>query len=255
MDFFNLFSAFTYGLSSSLSLCLASCLPFYMPILFGYGEDRGKGFRMSLGFAAGRFSGYFMLGAVAAYLGGAFIDFFNTTLPGVTNAMILLFGVLTIFWGSLVLAKAKLSFLGEGRCKSYLDRTKGVSSPFLASASLGFVSTVSPCVPVFTFLLLPFALGRVWETSLVTVAFGLGANMVFIVIGVAVGLGMENVRERFQKVKRPLEVFSAAVLMVLGVFYVLWAVGPWVFGWGNASHVLPSVYDFADFLKYVLGIR
>jgi hypothetical protein len=43
MDLLSLSSAFMYGLSSSLTLCLASCLPFYMPVLMGFGEDPKKG--------------------------------------------------------------------------------------------------------------------------------------------------------------------------------------------------------------------
>ena len=53
-----------YGLSSSLTLCLASCLPVYLPILAGYGHDESKGIRLSIGFAVGRFAGYFFLGII-----------------------------------------------------------------------------------------------------------------------------------------------------------------------------------------------
>ncbi|MFH0863083.1 MAG: sulfite exporter TauE/SafE family protein [Candidatus Altiarchaeota archaeon] len=254
MDLLTLFSAFAYGLSSSLSLCLASCLPFYMPILFGYGQDRRGGIVLSLGFAAGRFAGYLSLGAVAAWMGAEFIGFFSGTFPAVSSWIVFVFGILTVFYGILILAKAKVGFLSEGRCRTYIDKAGGAGNPILGTLALGFVSTITPCVPVFTFLLLPFALGKIWETAMVTVAFGLGANMAFVAIGFAIGLGMENVKERFNSAKRPLEVFSAAALMVFGTFYALWASGPLLFGWSNASYTLPSVYDFTDFLGYLLRI-
>ena len=78
VDLFNLVSAFIYGLSSSLTLCLATCLPVYLPILFGYGKDAKTGLKLSLGFGAGRFAGYFILGGVAAVLGSAFIPNFDS---------------------------------------------------------------------------------------------------------------------------------------------------------------------------------
>jgi cytochrome c biogenesis protein CcdA len=254
MELPNLLAAFAYGLSSSLSLCLASCLPFYMPILLGYGEDRRKGLVLSLGFAAGRFAGYFTLGSAAALMGGAFIGFFSNDFPRISTLVIFLFGLLTVFYGFLVLARAQTSFLGERRCRIFLDKAKPVERPLLGTAILGFVSTITPCVPVFTFLLLPFALGKVWETALVTVAFGLGANAAFVAIGVAVGFGVENVRERFNALRRPLETAGAAVLVVFGLFYMAWALGPSVFNWGNPSYSLPTIYDFAAFVREMTGL-
>jgi len=108
-------------------------------------------------------------------------------------------------------------------------------------------------VPVFTFLLLPFALGKTIETSVVTVAFGLGANAAFIVLAALVGLGMENVDERFNEARRPLETLSAAALLAFGMFYMAWALGPTLFGWGNPSHQLPTIYEFIDFIRYLMG--
>jgi sulfite exporter TauE/SafE len=224
-----------------------------MPILFGYGTDPKKGFVLSLGFALGRFAGYFLLGMVAAMLGATFIDFFNNTYPAVSSTVILVFGLITIFYGTVILAKAEIGVFGEKRCRSYLKRTQKLESPILGTIALGFVSTITPCVPVFTFLLLPFALGKVVDTAFLTVAFGLGANMAFIAIGVAMGFGVKNVRERFTVAKRPLEVLSAAILVLFGLFYVIWALGPQVFGWANSNYTLPTVYDFIAFVKYVLG--
>jgi cytochrome c biogenesis protein CcdA len=254
MDILTLVSAFTYGLSSSLSLCLASCLPFYMPILFGFGDNPRRGLTLSLGFAAGRFAGYLMLGAVAATLGAAFIGFFSNTYPAISSWVIFAFGLATIFYGVLILARAEAKVLGEKRCRTFLGRAERMGNPLFGTIMLGFVSTITPCVPVFTFLLLPFALGKVWETAIVTVAFGLGANMAFIVIGLAVGFGVKNVRERFQAAKKPLEDLSAATLIVFGLFYLAWAAGPMLFGWSNANYALPTLYDFADFVKYMLGM-
>ncbi|MBU0761889.1 MAG: sulfite exporter TauE/SafE family protein [Candidatus Altiarchaeota archaeon] len=253
MDALTLYSAFVYGLTSSLSLCLASCLPFYMPVLLGFGKGTRNGLMLSLGFVVGRFLGYFSLGAVAAFLGGAFISFFSGVFPQFSAAVVFVFGAVSVFYGSIVLAKAQLKVLGGKRCKTYFISARKYGNPIVGTFFLGFVSTITPCVPVFTFLLLPFALGKVFETSFVTIAFGLGANMVFIFMGVAVGFGLEGVQDRFNNVRRPLEVISALVLIVFGIFYSLWALGPYVFGWGNTNYVLPSLYDFVDFLNYLIS--
>ncbi len=254
MDYLNIYAAFAYGLSSSLSMCLASCLPFYLPVLLGFGQDGRRGLVLSLGFAAGRFAGYFLMGGIAASLGGAFIGFFNETFPLASTWVMLGFGLLTMFYGTLILAGSKPRLFGERACMSYLSSTRRLNNPVAATAALGFVSTITPCVPVFTFLLLPFALGKVVETALITVAFGLGANAAFILIGVAAGFGVKNVRERFAALRRPLEAVSAATLMVFGLFYVLWASGPTLFGWSNASYTLPTVYDFLAFVTYVASV-
>ncbi len=245
--------AFTYGLSTSTTLCFASCLPVYLPILVGYGDSVRKGFRLSLGFAVGRFIGYFILGVAAALMGAAFIDFFQYTFPGISATVLLAFGLLTVLYGVLMLSKSGFTFLGRGRCKMYVDRVGGYGSPLLGAGLLGFVSTITPCVPVFTFLLLPFAMGKVLETAVITVFFGLGANVVFILLGVAAAFGVENISERFEVVKRKLEVFSGFALIVFGLFYVLWSLGPSL-GWGNQYYALPSVYDFIAFLKHLLQI-
>jgi len=246
--------AFVYGLSSSLSLCLASCLPVYLPILAGYGDDVRKGVRLSIGFAVGRYVGYFILGIVAALMGAAFLDFFENRYPKVSAAIVLLFGFLTIIMGLLMLSKAKFGFFGQRKCKTYFDKVGRFASPLVGAAVLGFISTITPCVPVFTFLLLPFALGNIWDTTVITVAFGLGANVAFIAIAVAMSLGIKNVNQRFQNVKRKIEVVSAATLIVFGLFYIVWSLGPAAFGWGNQNYVLPSFFDFVDFLRYFSGL-
>ncbi len=249
VSFSDLFFAFTYGLSSSLTLCLASCLPVYLPILFGYGDDAKKGFKLSLGFAIGRFLGYITLGMIAAALGAAFFHFFNNIFPKVSTWLIFIFGILTIFYGTLILAKAEFKMFHKKSCKSYLKNTNKANNPFFAAGFLGYISTITPCVPVFTFLLLPFALGKIFDTTLLTVAFGLGANVVFIVIGVMVAVGMKNVQNNFHQWKRRLEVVSGVILIIFGFFYIIWVLGPLLFHWQYNNFVLPTAFDFIDFLK------
>ncbi|MFH1722791.1 MAG: sulfite exporter TauE/SafE family protein [Candidatus Altiarchaeota archaeon] len=242
-----------YGLSSSLTLCLASCLPVYLPILLGYGDNPKKGFTLSIGFAVGRFFGYFILGIIAALIGAAFLDFFESTFPSISTNIVLVFGLLTIVFGFFILSKTEISVFGNHRCKVYFHKVEKFNNPLIGAGFLGFVSTITPCVPVFTFLLLPFAMGKVWETSIITVFFGLGANVVFVVIGLAIALGMKNVKERFLGMKRGLEVASGVTLIIFGIFYVVWSLGPMVFGWGNQSFILPSYYDLIDLVQYLLS--
>jgi len=246
----DLIGAFTYGLSSSLTLCL----PVYLPILAGYGDDVKKGVRLSIGFALGRFSGYFTLGILAALMGGAFLGFFENTYPGISSKIVAVFGLTTVLMGVLMLSKTKIGFFGEKRCQTYMGKMERINNPFLGSGFLGFISTITPCVPVFTFLLLPFALGKVWETAFITIAFGFGANIVFIVIAVAMALGVKNVHERFQTAKKGMELTSALALIVFGTFYMIWAVGPALFGWANNNYALPTAFDFMDFVKYLFGV-
>ena len=163
-----------------------------------------------------------------------------------------MFGLLTIFYGTLILAKTRVKIIGKDSCKAYLNKTKKFNNPVAASGFLGLVSTITPCVPVFTFLLLPFALGKVWETALITVAFGLGANIVFIVIAVAAVLGVKDVERRFHGLKRKLEIASAVMLIAAGCFYVIWSLGPQLFGVSNRNYALPTILDFRDFVIYVL---
>ena len=66
-------------------------------------------------------------------------------------------------------------------------------------------------------------------------------------------LGVKNVNERFQAAKKSMELVSALALMVFGVFYLLWAAGPYMFGWANNNSALPTAFDFTDFVKYMLG--
>ncbi len=253
-DIITLFGAFMYGLTSSVSMCLASCLPVYLPILAGYGDDVKKGVKLSLGFALGRYAGYFLLGTVAALMGAAFLDFFENQYPNVSGYVVLLFGALTVVLGVLMLSKAKISFFGRKTCRTYFGKVEKFANPMVGAMALGFISTITPCVPVFTFLLLPFAIGKVWETAFVTIAFGLGANVVFIAIAVAMALGVKGINTWFQSVKRKIEVFSAFTLIAFGAFYILWALGPQLFGWGNKHYVLPTAFDFIDLLRYLIGV-
>ncbi|MBS1266299.1 MAG: hypothetical protein MAG795_00266 [Candidatus Woesearchaeota archaeon] len=247
-------TAFMYGLTSSVTLCLVACLPVYLPILFGYGDDAKKGAKLALGFAVGRFIGYFTLGTVAALMGAAFLYFFQNTFPKISTWLVFIFGFLTIFYGIMVLAKAKLKFFNHKSCKNMLSKSKRFDNPFVGSGILGFASTITPCVPVFTFLLLPFALGKVFKTSVITIAFGLGANVVFLAIGILVSFGMKNINQRFHNVKRKLEIFSGITLIVFGMFYILWSTGPILFGWEYQNYVLPTAIDFVDFFKGLLRL-
>jgi sulfite exporter TauE/SafE len=208
---------------------------------------------LSLGFAAGRFLGYFTLGIIAALMGGAFLGFFENTYPSISSWIVAIFGLSTILMGVFMLSKTKIGFFGEKRCQTYMGRMQKFNNPLVGSGFLGFISTITPCVPVFTFLLLPFALGRVWETAAITVAFGFGANIVFIVIAVAMSLGVKNINEMFQEAKKGMEVVSALALIVFGTFYMLWAGGPVLFGWANNNYALPTAFDFMDFVKYLVG--
>lgn len=244
-------SAFMYGLSHSLGACLYSCLPVYMPIIVGYGDSPEKGFKLSLGFAAGRFTGYFLLGIAAAFLGAAFIDFFSTVFPRIGTAVLALFGLVTLFYGAIVLSRTGLPALSGRHCSALRERTQGYDNPYLAAYLLGLTSTVTPCVPIFTFLLLPFALGRVWETIPVTIAFGLGANVPFVVIGVALAMGVQNVKQRFDDWRPRLELFSGLMLLVFGAIYLLWALGPTLLGWQVTSFTIPDVRDIAALATYV----
>ena len=245
----NLVSAFNFGLISSMTACLAACLPVFLPILFGYADDTKKGVKLSLGFALGRFIGYFTLGIAAAIMGGAFIKFFDDSFPLISTWMIFIFGILTIFYGTLILAKTNLKFLHKKKCANYLKKTDKFNNPLIASTSLGFISTITPCVPVFTFLLLPFAVGKVFETSLMTIAFGLGANVIFVVIAIFTAMGVKQLKEKFTNIKRNLEVFSSVFMIVFGLFYMLWATGPLFFDWQYPNHLLPTFFDFVDFVK------
>ena len=238
-------SAFMYGLSHSLGACLYSCLPVYMPIIVGYGDSPEKGFKLSLGFAAGRFTGYFLLGIAAAFLGAAFIDFFSTTFPHIGTAVLALFGIVTLFYGTIVLSQTNLPALSGRYCSAFRERTQGYDNPYIAAYLLGLTSTVTPCVPIFTFLLLPFALGRVWETVPVTIAFGLGANIPFVFIGVALAFGMQNVKQRFDTWRPRLELFSGLMLIVFGAIYILWALGPTILGWQVTSFTIPDIRDIS----------
>ncbi|MDP6627658.1 MAG: sulfite exporter TauE/SafE family protein [Methanopyri archaeon] len=244
-------SAFMYGLSNSLGACLYSCLPVYMPIIVGYGDSPKKGFKLSLGFAAGRFTGYFLLGIAAAMLGAAFIDILSTTFPRISNVVLAILGFVTFLYGAIVLSRSGLPALSGHYCAAFRDRTRGIDNPYIAAYLLGLTSTVTPCVPIFTFLLLPFALGRVWETVPVTIAFGLGANIPFIVIGVGLALGVQNVKQRFDTWRPRLELFSGLMLLLFGAIYILWALGPVLFGWQVTSFALPDVRDIIALVTYV----
>ncbi|MDP7081544.1 MAG: sulfite exporter TauE/SafE family protein [Candidatus Undinarchaeales archaeon] len=243
--------AFMYGLSNALGACLYSCLPVYMPIIVSYGDSPEKGFKLSLGFAAGRFTGYFLLGIAAAMLGAAFIDILSTTFPRISNVVLAILGFVTFLYGAIVVSRTGLPAISGHYCAAFRDRTRGIDNPYLAAYLLGLTSTVTPCVPIFTFLLLPFALGRVWETVPVTLAFGLGANIPFIVIGVGLALGVQNVKQRFDTWRPRLELFSGLMLLLFGAIYVLWALGPILFGWQVTSFALPDVRDIIALVTYI----
>lgn len=244
----SLFYAFDFGLASSLSLCLATCLPAYLPILFGYGDDTRKGFLLAVGFAAGRFAGYFSLGVAAALLGALFSSFFQETFPKISALVIFVLGVVSVVYGVSIFFKANF-LVDSKKCSPHLKRLDLSAHPLAAAGTLGFATTITPCVPVFTFLLLPFAMGMVWETALVTVAFGLGANVVFIFIAVAVAFGLKQASARFKNLKRWLEIASAVALVVLGVLYALWAVGPLAFGLEYNNYVFPNVNELLNLVK------
>lgn len=239
-------SAFSFGLSHAFGACLYSCLPVYLPVLLGYGDDPRRGLGLSLGFAAGRFAGYLLLGAAAAWLGAGFIDLFESDFPRIGSWAVSLLGLVSVAQGALLLARTRPRLLGEGRCESLLARARPLDRPALSAATLGFVSTITPCVPVFTFLLLPFALGRVTETVPVTLAFGLGANLPFIAIGVGVALGVRSLPDRLAACRRRLEQASGAALVAFGLAYLV--LGGWY-----GVYAIPDIRAIAALLWPAAG--
>lgn len=199
---------FVAGIVTSLSPCILSMLPVMVGYVGGYSNtSRLKGFWMSLSFVVGLGVTFAILGILAASL--------NQIFGRIGNYWYLIMAVVAILMGLNLLGIIRISFPG---LKSMPVKGKGLLGSFLMGLFFGLVA--SPCAtPVLAVLLTYFASkGDMVFGGISLFFYGLGQGLPLLIAGTFTG-AIKNLNS-FKKYSQSITNFSAAILIVLGVYLI-----------------------------------
>lgn len=206
--------AFIAGVLSILSPCVLPILP----IVLGTMAERSRFAPLAL--AMGLAISFVSVGLFLATAGRE-LGLDADRLRMVAATLVVGFGVwllVPVFQTRLALAASPLSGWAD-RHLSTLN-TDGIGTPFVAGALLGVVW--SPCVgPTLGAASLLAAQGRdLWQVGLIMLAFGVGASLPLLLLGMVSRKTLQALRGRLVMAGRGLKIALGSALVVVGLLAI-----------------------------------
>ncbi len=222
-------SALIMGLAFGAGPCNITCLPYLGPVFLGQNNQGFKGsWKTILPFSLGRLTGYTLLGAVAGGLG------LSVTKLIEEGIALQLLGLATILAGLFLLFSGKLN--KNKACQSRhsnaaVEEQKPVlfknkpeparkKSGFYLSISLFSMGTgmaLNPCLPLLTILSVAATMADPADGAKLGIAFGLGAVVIpTLFFGLAIAWFSQQIKFNLNEWRKPLEMASAYMLILLG---------------------------------------
>ena len=198
---------FFYG----LTLCSFSCIPLIAPYIFGTQGSFSRGFDATAIFVISRVVAYTMLGALSGLFGSVALDSVDS------GWLLTIAGALIVVVGGMVIFKPKAA-----ACNKQAAQPKLVRHPWLHMMTLGFSTSLVPCMPL-TAVLFYAATTQSWVTgALLAMMFGLGTSASpLYYIGGAAGWLSEKIRNEIPRYNGLLRILSGVILSIFGVQLLL----------------------------------
>jgi len=219
-------AAFVAGLISFLSPCVMPLMPAYLSLISGITVDEmleGKGERRvrrqvllgCTGFVGGFSTVFVLLGASATAIGRV-LQTWRVELFGVEIGAVQVAGAVIILMGLHMTGLLPIQALYRDTRFHSRFRPKGYLGTYLVGAAFAF--GWSPCVGPILGGILTIAGGRetVYQGMLLLAVYSLGLGLPFFLAGWSVELLFESAN-RLKRHLRRIEIFSGALLIVLGV--------------------------------------
>ena len=199
----NLIAAFSFGILSSVGVCLASCTPILVSYLISTQKDSRK-------FAGG--IAFFVLTRAIIFISTVAIVFIIGDLAReFIKEQVLL---LRIIGGTFISAMGIIIFLNKHiNLKFFRTRSKGLL--FLA-----MLFGIKPCLPhIFMWGYCLMAAENVSQAVMIATAFSLGENITPVAIGLLGSRVLRYFRGRFYRIATRV---AGAVIFILGVVFILY---------------------------------
>ncbi|MCU7935326.1 MAG: sulfite exporter TauE/SafE family protein [Candidatus Thiodiazotropha sp. (ex Dulcina madagascariensis)] len=198
---------FFYG----LTLCSFSCIPLIAPYIFGTQEGFKRGFDATAVFVLTRVMTYTLMGGLSGMLGAMLLTSMDS------SWLLTLAGTLILLIGMRVMVKSTTA----------CERKPASSVPFarrswLHMATLGFSTSLVPCLPLSAVLLYAATTQSFVSGALLALVFGIGTSASpLYFIGGATGWLSEKIRIEIPRYQTLLRVISGIILASFGL-RLLW---------------------------------
>ncbi|MBF0455524.1 MAG: sulfite exporter TauE/SafE family protein [Magnetococcales bacterium] len=196
------------GIFYGLTLCSFSCLPIIGPYIFGVQGGFKQGFSATAVFVAAKVVTYTLLGAISGSLGSVVLE----KIPA--DQLLAGSGILIILVGLLAWQRRNSCHMNGGNedmaaCRPHTKRHM---------ATLGFVTSLMPCLPLSAILLYSATSQSILTGASLAFLFGIGTafSPLYYIGGGSAGWISKKIREAIPRHQGMLQKLSSIVLMMMG---------------------------------------
>lgn len=212
------------GMLYGLGPCLVSCLPYLGPVFLNADEGIRHSWKILLPLSLGRLTVYSGFGAISGWWGSRFV-------AGVDGWVVnLAIGLAMLLVGLALLSRRCAGTTCRKARPAGDGKVQWRSGPPAASVQImpfglylmGVGMALTPCAPLSAVLISSAATGSAWLGALLGWCFGLGAiTAPSLVYGVVVAYFGQQLRVQLGTWLPRLEVFSAVLLVAVGINQLL----------------------------------
>lgn len=197
--------SFMLGLTSGLTVCSWSCLPYIGPYIIGSKTGFSSGVRAVLMFSLGKLISYALLGALAGYLGNKVLEYSRSGLASTVLALLI------IWLGDTLFFKTKCR---NGKATSKIQH----DTYLLPLLFLGITAGMAPCLPLSGVLLSAAASHSVIKGFWTTILFGMGTTISpLIIIGGMMGWFSGGLSRKIPQYSPLFQKICGLILVSLGI--------------------------------------
>ncbi|TQV61822.1 MAG: sulfite exporter TauE/SafE family protein [Sulfurovum sp.] len=203
------FAIFITGLQLGATACALSCLPIMTPILLGGIEDKNRALSVLWRYFSGKILAYIVISMVAFFSIDLFKERFSKDISfsKVGAIFIILLAILMLYH----------TLYKNDSCKSSCN-----TSLKYGYFGVGFFSSFSFCLPVGTLIATSSLSSSLFYSFMYGLSFGLGVVIVpFLFFYFFIFQITSNILLELKSHKKHIEIFSALLLMVIGIFIFL----------------------------------
>lgn len=201
----DILSLFFLGLLYGATTCSITCLPYLSPYLLATGKGFKDGILSSFTFVLGKLFTYALLGSLAGYLGYMFITENSSNVRFIQGV-------------TLITAGLSLPFINSGGCYKKTQIMSRAASLF----TLGVSTSLIPCLPLLTVLLLAAREGSVTWGLIYGFIYGLGIVISpTIIMGGILSLISKTIKAEARSFIPYFQGISILIMVIMGIRIII----------------------------------
>ncbi len=195
-----------------LTWCNFSCIPLIGPYIFGTQGGFRRGFDATLVFMLSRIAAYTLLGGLSGWFGSVALEYIDSNwLMGMAGGLVLLIGAAVIYR-----PKKATTCQKRGQVQGPVQHT------WVHMMTLGFSTSLVPCLPLSAVLFYAAATGSFTTGCLLALMFGIGTSASpLYYIGGATGWLAAKIRNEIPRYHGLLRIISGGILVAFGIQLLL----------------------------------